>query len=85
VIGEAPVPVKEPGVDVAVKVVTAPPVAAAVYVTDAFEPESDAVPIVGASGTSALAVSPVFSVSVDALRILIPSSISYLYCKSVLT
>jgi hypothetical protein len=33
VIGDVPVAVKLPGVDVAVKVVTAPPVGAAVYAT----------------------------------------------------
>jgi hypothetical protein len=52
VIGEAPVPVIEPGEDVAVNALTAaPPLAPAVYATvaDAFPPV--AVPIVGACGT----------------------------------
>jgi hypothetical protein len=50
VIGEdALVPVKEPGLEVAVKVETAaPPVAFAVNGTDAVVPERVTVPIVGA-------------------------------------
>ena len=64
VIGDAPVPVIFPGEDVAVNVVTTPPVVAAVYVTVAADaPESVAVPIVGASGTSGMAVAPARSPS----------------------
>jgi hypothetical protein len=52
------VPVIDPGLDVAVKVVAVPPVAAAVNVTDAARPAAVAVPIVGLSGTSAIGVMP---------------------------
>jgi hypothetical protein len=49
VIGDVPVPVNAPGEDVAVYVAAAPPVAPAVYVTNAEVVEAlDAVPIVGA-------------------------------------
>jgi hypothetical protein len=52
VIGLAPVPVNEPGDEVAVYVDTAaPPVAPAVYVTVALALPAVAVPIVGACGT----------------------------------
>jgi hypothetical protein len=67
-IGEvAEVPVIEPGVEVAVKVVTVPPVTAAVNGTDAVVPETVAVPIVGASGTSGIGVIPGISVLLDTL------------------
>jgi hypothetical protein len=71
VIGEDPVPVNPPGDDVAVKVVAAPPVVAAVYATDAVEPvpRSATAPIVGASGTSDIAVPDL--VMPDALALLI--------------
>jgi hypothetical protein len=52
VIGLAPVPVIELGVDVAVNVeIAAPPVAPAVYVTVADTSPAVAVPIEGACGT----------------------------------
>jgi hypothetical protein len=52
VIGLVPVPVNPPGDVVAVYAVTvAPPVAPALYVTDALAVPAVAVPIVGASGT----------------------------------
>ena len=51
VIGLEPVPVNDPGVDVAVYVAEAPPVAPAVYVTVALWLPAVAVPIVGACGT----------------------------------
>jgi hypothetical protein len=52
VIGEAPVPVNDPGLDVAVYADTAlPPVAPAVYVTVAEALPAVAAPIVGACGT----------------------------------
>ena len=57
VIGDDPVPVKPPGLDVAVYVAEAPPVAPAVYVTVALAALDVAVPIVGACGT-VVAVSP---------------------------
>jgi hypothetical protein len=71
VIGEDPVPVNPSGDDVAVKVVAAPPVVAAVYATDAVEPvpRSETAPIVGASGTSDIAVPDL--VMPDALALLI--------------
>jgi hypothetical protein len=51
VIGDAPVPVNEPGEDVAVYAVTVfPPVAPAVYATVALPLPAVAVPIVGACG-----------------------------------
>ena len=59
VMGEIPVAVIEPGVEVAVNVVAVPPVVEAVYATVAVvEPVAVAVPIVGASGTSAIGVMP---------------------------
>jgi hypothetical protein len=59
VIGdEDAVPVSDPGLEVAVKVVGVPPVVAAVNVTDAVSADAVAVPIVGASGTSAIGVMP---------------------------
>jgi hypothetical protein len=68
VIGDDPVAVREPGVEVAVNVVAAPPVAAAVYATVAVvEVAAVAVPIVGASGTSAIGVIPGISVLLDTL------------------
>jgi hypothetical protein len=70
VIGEEPVPVIEPGVDVAVNVVTVPPVTAAVYGTVAVVPTTVTVPIVGASGTSATAVPVLVMPDVNALLIL---------------
>jgi hypothetical protein len=52
VIGDAPVPVNDPGDEVAVNVVIVlPPVAPAVYVTVAEALPPVAVPIVGAAGT----------------------------------
>jgi hypothetical protein len=52
VIGLAPVPVKEPGDEVAVNVeIAAPPVAFAVYATVAEALPAVAAPIVGACGT----------------------------------
>jgi hypothetical protein len=55
-MGEDPVAVIEPGVDVAVKVVAVPPVVAAVYATETEVPvpKSVTAPIVGASGTSGI-------------------------------
>jgi len=71
VIGDEPVPVIEPGVEVAVKVVTVPPVTAAVYVTVAVVAVAAvAVPIVGASGTSEIAVPVLVMPDVFALLIL---------------
>jgi hypothetical protein len=59
VIGEEDaVPVSDPGLEVAVKVVGVPPVVAAVNVIDAARPAAVAVPIVGLSGTSAIGVMP---------------------------
>ena len=51
VIGEDPVPVNDPGLDVAVYVAAAPPVAPAVYATVALAAPDVAAPIVGACGT----------------------------------
>ena len=49
VIGDVPVPVNPPGLDVAVYVADAPPVAPAVYATDADVVQAiDAAPSVGA-------------------------------------
>jgi hypothetical protein len=57
VIGDvADVPVTDPGVEVAVYKVVVPPVVAAVKGTDAVPIPAVAVPIVGASGTSMIAV-----------------------------
>jgi hypothetical protein len=56
-MGEAPVPVIELGLDVAVKVVAVAPKVAAVYVTVAVvAPVVVAVPIVGELGIAALAL-----------------------------
>jgi hypothetical protein len=57
VIGDDPVPVNDPGLDIAVYVAAAPPVAPAVYVTVALVSPDVAVPIVGACGTL-VAVTP---------------------------
>jgi hypothetical protein len=58
-MGDEPVPVNDPGVEVAVNVVAVPPVVAAVYVTVALvEFTAVALPIVGASGTSEIGVIP---------------------------
>jgi hypothetical protein len=68
VIGDEPVPVIEPGVEVAVKVVTVPPVTAAVYAIVADEESTVvAVPMVGASGTSGIGVIPGINVLLDTL------------------
>jgi hypothetical protein len=57
VMGDEPVPVTDPGVEVAVNVVPVPPVVAAVYATVAvLDPVAVALPIVGASGTSTISV-----------------------------
>jgi hypothetical protein len=60
VIGEEPVPVNEPGLDVAVKVVIGnlPSYEGAVYVTVALAFPPVAVPIVGAFGTLFVAEAP---------------------------
>ena len=57
VIGLAPVPVNDPGVDVAVNVAVAPPVAPAVYATVASAFPAVTASIVGACGTD-VAVTP---------------------------
>ena len=56
VIGDEPVPVNDPGVDIAVNDVAVPPVVDAVYATDTLVPfpKSVTVPMLGASGTSAI-------------------------------
>jgi hypothetical protein len=53
VIGEEPVPVTDPGFEVAVNDVAVAPKVAAVYVTVAPKPDKVAVPIVGAFGIAA--------------------------------
>jgi hypothetical protein len=68
VMGDEPVPVNDPGVEVAVNVVAVPPVVAAVYVTVALEESTAvAVPIVGISGTSAIATPDLVKPDVFAL------------------
>jgi hypothetical protein len=72
VIGDvAEVPVTEPGVLVAVKVVAAPPVAAAVNVTVADSVPAVAVPIVGASGTSSIGVLPAMTLLSETLLVIV--------------
>jgi hypothetical protein len=74
VIGEvAEVPVRDSGVLVAVKVVTAPPVAATVNATDAEVPVPGSLtaPMVGASGTSAIGVLPPLTLFNETLLVIV--------------
>ena len=81
VMGDEPVPVSDPGVEVAVNVVPVPPVFAAVYATVALlDPVAVALPIVGASGTSAIATPDLVTPDVFALLILANLFLRSSYC-----
>jgi hypothetical protein len=80
VMGDEPVPVTDPGVEVAVNVDPVPPVVAAVYVTVADSIPAVALPIVGVSGTSAIATPDLVMPDVFALLILANLFLHSSYC-----
>jgi hypothetical protein len=80
VMGDEPVPVTDPGVEVAVNVDPVPPVVAAVYVTVADSIPAVALPILGVSGTSAIATPDLVMPDVFALLILANLFLHSSYC-----